>query len=236
MDAGLEVHPRPACAPPRSAATRRHGPGICIAFPRRPKAAAHRGNRHGARRRADRHGDLSFHLGSRVLRLCRTRHDGAWRLEAVCPLHRVELPVPGRRQPVPRACQGHPLARLPHPPRHGRRCGAGDFGRHLHCRAWRLHLFRHPARDRAGEPAWAGIPAAAGAGHACRGSSGDGNAFLCARGNVRSPLVVVARPFADGSALQRLRARFPMVRRSAGRHRLLRSSPRISDCSSGSPG
>ena len=25
------------------------------------------------------------------------------RLEAVCPLHRVELPVPGRRQPVPRA-------------------------------------------------------------------------------------------------------------------------------------
>ena len=123
----LKCTPAPLALRREALQQQRHGPAIRIAFPRRPKAAAHRGHRPGARRRADRHGDLSFHLGSRILRLCRTRHDGAWRLEAVCALHRVELPVPGRRQPVPRACQRHSLARLPHPPRHGRRRRAGDL-------------------------------------------------------------------------------------------------------------
>ena len=97
-----ETPPRLALA--RSAATKRHDRPASPA-PRSAKAAAHRGDRPGARRRADRHGDLPFHLGPRILRLCRAGHDGAWRLEAVCALHRLELPVPGRRQPVPRAWQ-----------------------------------------------------------------------------------------------------------------------------------
>ena len=45
------------------------------------------------------HGELPFHLGSRILRLRAARHDRDRRLEALCALHRVELPVSGRRQP-----------------------------------------------------------------------------------------------------------------------------------------
>ena len=79
---------------------------------------------------------------------------------------------------------------------------------HLFRGARRLHLLRHPARDRAGEPARAGLPAAAGAGHAGRSRPLVIAApLLRALGAVRSSLAGggSACP-ADRSALQRLRA------------------------------
>ena len=129
--------------------------------PRRPKAAAHRGDRPGARRGADRDGDLPLHLGSRILRLCRSRHDRARRLEdlfarciassflflvgvSLFLAHAGGIRWPGFLQA----------------PRHGRRRRAGDHRRHLFRGARRLHLLRHPARDRAGEPARPGCSCA----------------------------------------------------------------------------
>ena len=54
---------------------------------------------------------------------------GGWKLFA--RVHRLELPVPGRRQPVPRPWQEASAGRLPQPAGDGRGRRAGDLARHL---------------------------------------------------------------------------------------------------------
>ena len=62
---------------------------------------------------------------------------------------------------------------------------------------------------------------------------GDRRALLSALGALRPSLVVVARAVGDRSALQRLCAGLPMVRRGAGRHRGGEASPPAPACSNG---
>ena len=85
---------------------------------------------------------------------------GGWKLFARSD--RLELPVPRRRQPVPRSCKGHPLERFLAAAGDGRGRGARNHAGYLRRYARQLHLLRHPASDRAGERARPRLPAAAG--------------------------------------------------------------------------